>query len=47
MALPTGIGSVLAIVVLVVAVLGLVGVVPASPSVVFGLVGALAVARLA
>lgn len=39
-------GFVLAIVVLLIAVLGVIGVVPLTATVVFGLVGALAVARL-
>ena len=46
MNVPTGTGAVLAIVVIVLAVLGLVGVIPASATVTFGLIGALAVARL-
>lgn len=40
------IGSVIALVVLLLAVIGLVGVLPLSSGVVFGLLGALAVARL-
>jgi hypothetical protein len=40
------IGSLIAIIVLLLAVLGLAGVLPMSATVVFGLVGALAVARL-
>jgi hypothetical protein len=40
------IGSLIAIIVLLLAILGLVGVLPLSATVVFGLVGALAVARL-
>jgi hypothetical protein len=40
------IGWLIAIVVLILAILGLVGVLPLSATVVFGLIGALAVARL-
>jgi hypothetical protein len=40
------IGWLIAILVLLLAVLGLVGVLPPSPTVVFGLIAALAVARL-
>lgn len=40
------IGWVIALIVLLVAILGLIGVVPTSSVVVFGLIGALAVARL-
>jgi len=43
---PTGLGAILAVIVLVLTVLGLVGVLPASPQVLFGLLAALAVARL-
>lgn len=40
------IGWIIAVIVLILAILGLVGVLPDSPTVVFGLIGALAVARL-
>jgi hypothetical protein len=40
------IGWIIAILVLLLAVLGLVGVLPASEQVIFGLIGALAIARL-
>jgi len=40
------VGWLIAIVVLLLAILGLVGVLSASPTVVFGLIAALAVARL-
>jgi hypothetical protein len=40
------IGAIIAILVLVIAVLGVLGVVPDTATVVFGLIGALAVARL-
>lgn len=40
------IGAVIAIVVLLLAVIGLVGVLPMSGTVIFGLIAALAVARL-
>lgn len=40
------IGAILAIIVLLLCVLGIVGVLPLSSAVVFGLIGALAVARL-
>jgi hypothetical protein len=40
------IGAIIAVVVLLLAILGLVGVLPMSASVVFGLIAALAVARL-
>ena len=43
---PWSIGAVIAILVLLLAVLGLVGVVPFTPTVVFGMITALAVARL-
>lgn len=43
---PNGLGVVFAVIVLIMAILGLVGVLPAGPQVVFGLVGALALARL-
>lgn len=43
---PPGIGAVLAIIVVVLCVLGAVGVLPASPVVLFALIGATAVARL-
>ena len=43
---PWSIGAVIAILVLLLAVLGLVGVVPFTPVVVFGMITALAVARL-
>jgi flagellar biosynthesis component FlhA len=46
MTLPTGVGAVVAVVVLVIAILGVLGIVPASPQVVFGLLGATAVSRL-
>jgi hypothetical protein len=46
MTLPTGVGAVVAVVVLVIAILGVLGIVPATPQVVFGLIGGLAVARL-
>lgn len=40
------IGWLIAIIVLLLAILGLVGVLPMSQTVIFGLIGALAVARL-
>jgi hypothetical protein len=40
------IGWLIALIVLILAVLGLVGVLPMSQTVIFGLIGALAVARL-
>lgn len=40
------IGWLIALLVLILAILGLVGVVPTSPQVLFGLIAALAVARL-
>jgi len=40
------IGWLIAVLVLVLAILGMVGVLPTTPVVVFGLIGALAVARL-
>ena len=40
------IGAIIAVIVLLLAILGLVGVLPMSATVVFGLVAALAVARL-
>jgi hypothetical protein len=43
---PVTIGSLIAIVVLLLCILGLVGVLPLSATVVFGLLAALAVARL-
>lgn len=43
---PVTIGWLIAIIVLLLAILGLVNVVPMSQTVVFGLLGALAVARL-
>jgi hypothetical protein len=43
---PWSIGAVIAILVLLIGVLGLVGVVPFSQTVVFGMLTALAVARL-
>jgi hypothetical protein len=43
---PVTIGWLIALIVLLLAILGLLSVVPASPLVVFGLIGALAVARL-
>lgn len=43
---PVTVGSLIALVVLVLAILGLVGVMPLSGTVVFGLLAALAVARL-
>jgi hypothetical protein len=43
---PWTIGAILAIIVLLLAILGLIGVIPLSQTVVFGLVAALAVARL-
>lgn len=43
---PVSIGFVLAIIVLLLAILGLVGVLPMTSTTVFGLVAALAVARL-
>jgi len=39
-------GFVIAVVVLIIAIIGLVGAVPMSPTVIFGLIAALAVARL-
>lgn len=39
-------GWIIAVIVLLLAIIGLVGVLPLSPTVVFGLIGALAVARL-
>jgi hypothetical protein len=45
-AYPVTIGWLIAILVLLLAVLGLLGVIPTSPMVVFGLIAALAVARL-
>ena len=43
---PTTVGFVIAIVVLLLCILGVVGVLPMSGIVLFGLIGALAVARL-
>ena len=43
---PVTIGWLIAIVVLLIAILGLVGAIPFTPTVVFGLLAALAVARL-
>lgn len=43
---PLSIGFIIAIVVLLLAILGMVGVLPMTTTVVFGLIGALAVARL-
>jgi hypothetical protein len=40
------VGSIIAIIVLLLCILGALGVLPGSPVVVFGLIGALAVARL-
>jgi hypothetical protein len=39
-------GWILAVLVLLLAILGMVGVLPSTPLIVFGLIGALAVARL-
>ena len=43
---PVTIGWLIALVVLIIAILGVVSVVPLSPTIAFGLIGALAVARL-
>jgi hypothetical protein len=43
---PLTLGSVIAILVVLLGVLGMVGVLPSTPVVVFGLITALAVARL-
>ena len=43
---PFTVGTVLALIVVVLCVLGLVNVLPASPQVVFALIGATALARL-
>lgn len=43
---PFSLGFIIAIVVLLLAIIGLVGVLPSSPLIVFGLIGALAIARL-
>jgi hypothetical protein len=43
---PLTVGSIVAIVVLILAILGLAGVVPATATVTFALIAALAVARL-
>lgn len=43
---PVTIGWLIAIIVLLLAILGLVGVVPLSQPVIFGLIGALGIARL-
>ena len=43
---PIGIGFLIAIIVLLLCILGMVGVLPTSPLIMFGLIGALAVARL-
>ena len=43
---PTTIGFVIAIIVLLLCILGVVGVLPMNATVLFGLIGALAVARL-
>jgi hypothetical protein len=43
---PFTVGSIIAIIVLLLCILGALGVLPGSPVVVFGLIGALAVARL-
>jgi len=40
------VGWLIALVILILAILGLVGVLPATPVVVFGLIGGLAIARL-
>ena len=45
-AYPLTIGSIIAVVVLILAVLGMAGVLPMSATVIFGLIAALAVARL-
>ncbi len=42
----SSIGAVIAIIVLLLCILGMLAVLPGSPIVVFGLIGALAVARL-
>ncbi len=42
----TSIGGIIAIIVLLLCILGMLAVLPGSPIVVFGLIGALAVARL-
>ena len=44
---PISIGFIIALVVLLLCILGVVGVLPMTTPVVFGLIGALAVARLA
>jgi len=41
-----GIGGIIAVIVLVLAILGMLSVVPQTPVVIFGLIAALAVARL-
>lgn len=43
---PTGLGAVIAVIVLILAILGMVGVLPTTPMIVFGMLAALAVARL-
>ena len=43
---PIGIGFIIAIIVLLLCILGVVGVMPSTPVVIFGLIGALAIARL-
>lgn len=43
---PVTVGSLIAVIVLILAILGLVGVIPLTQTVVFALLGALAVARL-
>ena len=44
--LPVTIGWLIGLIVLILTILGLVGVLPNTPLVIFGLIGALAVARL-
>jgi len=43
---PAGLGAIIAIIVIILCVLGVVGVLPASPPIIFGMIGFLAVARL-
>ena len=43
---PMTVGWIIAVLVLILAIIGMVGVLPTSPIVVFGLIAALAVARL-
>lgn len=39
-------GAIIAVIVLILAIIGMVGVLPETPIIIFGLIGALAIARL-